>query len=209
MAKKVQAMVKLQIPAGKATPAPPRRHCARSARRQHHGLRQGLQREDGQGRRPDHPGGRDDLLDLLYTFITKTPPASVLKKAANIAVGSAVPNKNKVGSVTMKQVEAIAVAMMPDLNCDSESAARTVAGNGEVDGPRCDWLAPARTHGIWRRRARSRTNPTRLRTRCRWCRRSFASSTRPWRCRSASASTPSMPTRWCAARWCCRTGSAS
>ena len=58
MAKKVQAMVKLQIAAGKATPAPPVGHRARSAGRQHHGLLQELQREDGEGRRADHPGRR-------------------------------------------------------------------------------------------------------------------------------------------------------
>ena len=61
MAKKVQAMVKLQIPAGKATPAPPVGHRARSARREHHGLLQELQREDGEGRRADHPGRGHDL----------------------------------------------------------------------------------------------------------------------------------------------------
>ena len=74
--------------------------------------------------------------DRSFTFITKTPPASVLlKKAANIAVGSAVPNKNKVGSVTMKQVEDIAKQKMPDLNCDSiESAVRTVAGTARSMG---------------------------------------------------------------------------
>ena len=66
----------------------------------------------------------------------RAAPASVLlKKAANIAVGSAVPNKNKVGSVTMKQVEEIAKQKMPDLNCDSiESAVRTVAGTARSMG---------------------------------------------------------------------------
>jgi large subunit ribosomal protein L11 len=59
----------------------------------------------------------------------------LLKKAANIAVGSAVPNKNKVGSVTKKQVEDIAKLKMPDLNCDSiESAVRTVAGTARSMG---------------------------------------------------------------------------
>jgi large subunit ribosomal protein L11 len=74
--------------------------------------------------------------DRSYTFITTTPPASILlKRAANIAVGSAVPNKNKVGSVTKKQVEEIAKLKMPDLNCDSiESAVRTVAGTARSMG---------------------------------------------------------------------------
>jgi large subunit ribosomal protein L11 len=74
--------------------------------------------------------------DRSYTFITKTPPASVLlKRAANIAKGSGVPNKNKVGTVTKKQVEEIARLKMPDLNCDSlESAFKTVAGTARSMG---------------------------------------------------------------------------
>ena len=74
--------------------------------------------------------------DRSYTFITKTPPAAVLlKRAANIAKGSAEPNKNKVGTVTAKQVEEIAKLKMPDLNCDSvESAVRTVAGTARSMG---------------------------------------------------------------------------
>ena len=62
--------------------------------------------------------------DRTYSFITKTPPAAVLlKRAANIAKGSAEPNKNKVGTVTMKQVEDIAKTKLPDLNCESLDAA--------------------------------------------------------------------------------------
>src|SRR5678816_3530081 len=74
--------------------------------------------------------------DRSYTFITKTPPAAVLlKRSANIAKGSAEPNKNKVGTVTVKQVEEIAKTKMPDLNCDSlESAVRTVAGTARSMG---------------------------------------------------------------------------
>jgi large subunit ribosomal protein L11 len=66
--------------------------------------------------------------DRSYSFITKTPPASVLlKRAANLAKGSAEPNKNKVGTVTHKQVEDIAKLKMPDLNCGSlEAAVKTV-----------------------------------------------------------------------------------
>ena len=63
--------------------------------------------------------------DRSYTFITKTPPAPVLlKRAANIAKGSAEPNKNKVGTVTAKQVEEIAKLKMPDLNCDTHRVGR-------------------------------------------------------------------------------------
>jgi large subunit ribosomal protein L11 len=74
--------------------------------------------------------------DRSYSFITKTPPAAVLlKRAANIAKGSAEPNKSKVGTVTAKQVEEIAKTKMPDLNCDSmESAVRTVAGTARSMG---------------------------------------------------------------------------
>ncbi len=74
--------------------------------------------------------------DRSYSFITKTPPAAVLlKRAANIAKGSAEPNKNKVGTVTAKQVEDIAKLKMPDLNCDSiESAIKTVAGTARSMG---------------------------------------------------------------------------
>jgi large subunit ribosomal protein L11 len=74
--------------------------------------------------------------DRTYTFITKTPPASVLlKKVANLAKGSAEPNRNKVGTVTAKQVEDIAKTKLPDLNCDSlESAIKTVRGTARSMG---------------------------------------------------------------------------
>jgi large subunit ribosomal protein L11 len=74
--------------------------------------------------------------DRSYTFITKTPPASILlKRAANIAKGSAEPNKNKVGTVTAKQVEEIAKIKLPDLNAESlEAAVKTVAGTARSMG---------------------------------------------------------------------------
>ena len=74
--------------------------------------------------------------DRSYSFILKTPPAPVLlKRAANIAKGSAEPNKNKVGTVTAKQVEEIAKIKMPDLNTESlESAIKTVAGTARSMG---------------------------------------------------------------------------
>ena len=136
MAKKIQAMVKLQIPAGKATPAPP----VGTALGPH-----GVNIMDFCKNFNARTAKDDGLIipvvvtiyaDRSYTFITKTPPASVLlKKAANIAVGSAVPNKNKVGTVTKKQVEDIAKLKMPDLNCDSlDSAFRTVAGTARSMG---------------------------------------------------------------------------
>jgi len=74
--------------------------------------------------------------DRTYSFITKTPPAPVLlKRAANLAKGSAEPNKTKVGTVTAKQVEDIAKTKMPDLNTDSlESAIRTISGTARSMG---------------------------------------------------------------------------
>jgi large subunit ribosomal protein L11 len=136
MAKKVQGFVKLQIPAGKATPAPP----VGTALGPH-----GVNIMDFCKAFNARTAKEDGLIipvvvtiysDRSYTFITKTPPAAVLlKRSANIAKGSAEPNKNKVGTVTAKQVEEIAKTKMPDLNCDSiESAVRTVAGTARSMG---------------------------------------------------------------------------
>jgi large subunit ribosomal protein L11 len=136
MAKKIQAFVKLQIPAGKATPAPP----VGTALGPH-----GVNIMDFVKAFNARTAKDDGLIipavvtiysDRSYTFITKTPPAAVLlKKAANLAKGSAEPNKNKVGTVTAKQVEAIARQKMPDLNCDSlESAVKTIAGTARSMG---------------------------------------------------------------------------
>ena len=74
--------------------------------------------------------------DRSYSFINKTPPASVLRKTiANLAKGSAEPNRNQVGTVTAKQVEEIAKTKMPDLNCESlESAVQTVRGTARSMG---------------------------------------------------------------------------
>jgi large subunit ribosomal protein L11 len=136
MAKKVQGFVKLQIPAGKATPAPP----VGTALGPHgvnimdfcKGFNARTAKDDGL----IIPVVVTIYSDRSYSFITKTPPAAVLlKRAANIAKGSAEPNKSKVGTVTAKQVEEIAKTKMPDLNCDSmESAVRTVAGTARSMG---------------------------------------------------------------------------
>ena len=136
MAKKVQAMVKLQIPAGKATPAPP----VGTALGPHGvNIMDFVKAFNAKTAKDDGliiPAVVTIYSDRSYTFITKTPPASVLlKKAANIAVGSAVPNKNKVGTVTKKQVEDIAKVKMPDLNAaDLDAAMRTVAGSARSMG---------------------------------------------------------------------------
>jgi large subunit ribosomal protein L11 len=136
MAKKIQAMVKLQIPAGKATPAPP----VGTALGPHGvNIMDFCKNFNAKTAKDDGliiPAVVTVYVDRTYSFIVKTPPASVLlKKVANLAKGSAEPNRNKVGTVTAKQVEEIAKTKMPDLNCDSlESAIRTVRGTARSMG---------------------------------------------------------------------------
>ena len=136
MAKKVQAMVKLQIAAGKATPAPP----VGTALGPH-----GINIMDFCKNFNAKTAKDDGLIipvvvtvyvDRSYTFITKTPPAPVLlKRAANIAKGSGVPNKTKVGTVTAKQVEEIAKLKLPDLNADTvEAAVQSIRGTARSMG---------------------------------------------------------------------------
>jgi large subunit ribosomal protein L11 len=136
MAKKVQALVKLQIAAGKATPAPPVGTALGP---------QGVNIMDFCKNFNAKTAGQDGLIipvvvtvyaDRSYTFVLKTPPAPVLlKRAANVPKGSAEPNKNKVGTVTKAQVEEIARLKLPDLNCESvEAAMRSVAGTARSMG---------------------------------------------------------------------------
>jgi len=136
MAKKIQTSVKLQIAAGKATPAPP----VGTALGPH-----GVNIMDFCKNFNAKTAKDDGLIipvvvtiytDRSYTFITKTPPAAVLlKRAANIAKGSGEPNKAKVGTVTARQVEEIARLKLPDLNCDSvDSAVRSVKGTARSMG---------------------------------------------------------------------------
>lgn len=136
MAKRVLAQVKLQIAAGKATPAPP----VGTALGPH-----GLNIMDFCKAYNAKTASQDGLIipavvtvytDRSYSFITKTPPAAVLlKRAANIAKGSGEPNKTKVGTVTVKDVEEIAKVKMPDLNCESiESAVKIVCGTARSMG---------------------------------------------------------------------------
>jgi large subunit ribosomal protein L11 len=136
MAKKVQAMVKLQIPAGKATPAPPVGTALGP-----HGVNimdfvKAFNARTAKDEGLIIPAVVTIYSDRSYTFITKTPPAPVLlKKAANVAKGSAEPNKAKVGTVTMKQVEDIARQKLPDLNTESlASAIKSVAGTARSMG---------------------------------------------------------------------------
>src|SRR5246127_1472265 len=136
--KKVQTQVKLQIEAGKATPAPPVGPALGQAQvnimefcKQFNARTQG---KDLAGL--IIPVVITVYVDRSFTFVTKTPPAAVLlKKAANLAKGSGVPNKTKVGTVTEKQVLEIAKQKMPDLNAASlESAVRSIKGTARSMG---------------------------------------------------------------------------
>jgi large subunit ribosomal protein L11 len=136
MSKKVQAMVKLQIPAGKATPAPPVGTALGP-----HGVNimdfcKNYNAKTAKDEGLIIPVVITVYADRSYSFITKTPPASVLlKKVANLAKGSAEPNRNKVGTVTSTQIEEIAKVKMPDLNCqDIEAAIKTVRGTARSMG---------------------------------------------------------------------------
>jgi len=136
MAKKVTGFIKLHIPAGKATPAPP----VGPALGQHgvnimdfcKAFNARTAKEEGM----IIPVVITVYQDRSYTFITKTPPASILlKKAAGLAKGSGAPNKDKVGKITQKQLEDIAKQKMPDLNCfDLEQAKLIVAGTARSMG---------------------------------------------------------------------------
>jgi len=134
--KKVLAFIKLQVPAGKANPSPP----VGPALGQH-GLNIMQFCKEFNSRTQQQgdviiPVVITAFADRSFTFITKTPPASILlKKAAKIPKGSGVPNKEKVGKVTLAQVEEIAKTKMKDLNAASlESAARTIAGTARSMG---------------------------------------------------------------------------
>ena len=130
MAKKVEGYIKLQIPAGKATPAPP----VGPALGQH-----GVNIVEFTKQFNAKTADQGDMIipvvitvynDRSFSFITKTPPAAVLiKKACNIKSGSGVPNKNKVATITKAQVKEIAELKMPDLNAASlETAESMIAG---------------------------------------------------------------------------------
>jgi large subunit ribosomal protein L11 len=136
MAKKVTGYIKLQIPAGQATPAPP----VGPALGQH-GVNIMEFCKTFNARTAKDQGLIIPVVitvfsDRTFTFVTKTPPASILLlRAAGIQKGSGVPNKNKVGKVTRKQVEDIAKTKMPDLNAASlEAAIRTVEGTARSMG---------------------------------------------------------------------------
>ena len=130
MAQKVVGYIKLQIPAGKATPAPP----VAPALGQHGVNIMSFTKEFNERTQKDIgyliPVVITVYADRSFSFITKTPPAAVLiKKAVGIESGSGVPNKTKVASITRKQLEEIATTKMPDLNAANlEAAVSMVAG---------------------------------------------------------------------------------
>ena len=136
MAKKVMALIKLQIPAGQATPAPP----VGPALGQH-----GVNiMEFCKAYNERTAAEQGDVIpveitvfeDRSFTFITKTPPAAVLiKEAAGIDKGSGEPNRNKVASITMSQVRDIAEAKLQDLNAhDVDQASKIIAGTARSMG---------------------------------------------------------------------------
>ena len=136
MAKKVEGYIKLQIPAGKATPAPP----VGPALGQH-----GVNIVEFTKQFNAKTADQGDLIipvvitvyaDRSFSFITKTPPAAVLiKKAINLQSGSGVPNKTKVGKITKEQIRKIAETKMPDLNAANiDSAMSMIAGTARSMG---------------------------------------------------------------------------
>ena len=136
MAQKVTGFIKLQIPAGKATPAPP----VGPALGQHGVNIMAFTKEFNERTKNDIgliiPVVITVYADRSFTFITKTPPAAVLiKKACNLEKGSGVPNNQKVGKITKEQIQKIAELKMPDLNAnDIEAAMEIVAGTARSMG---------------------------------------------------------------------------
>ncbi len=137
MSKEVIAKIKLEIVAGQASPAPP----VGPALGQHGVNIMGFVREFNDRTKKMEEGTVVPVLitvfkDKSFNFLVKTPPASyLLKKAAGIAKGSGAPNKDKVGKVTLKQIEDIARTKLPDLNAyDIEAAKKIVAGTAKNMG---------------------------------------------------------------------------
>lgn len=134
--KKVNAIVKLQIPAGKATPAPPVGSALGP-----HGINIMNFTKEFNDRTKDQMGMIIPVVITIYTdrsftFVTKTPPAPVLiKKACGLESGSGVPNKTKVGEITKKQIEEIATIKTPDLNASClDTAMSMIAGTARSMG---------------------------------------------------------------------------
>jgi len=136
MAKKLKTMIKLQIPAGKANPAPP----IGPALGQHGiNIMEFCKQYNAQTQDKGDtviPVEISIFMDRTFTFILKTPPAAVLiKKAANVEKGSGEPNRNKVGTISKEKVREIAEMKMPDLNANSiEAAMRIIEGTARNMG---------------------------------------------------------------------------
>ncbi len=137
MAKKIEAYIKLQVPAGSANPSPP----VGPALGQHgvnimEFCKAFNAKTDSLEKGMPVPVVITVFNDRSFTFITKTPPAAVLlKKAAGIPKGSGVPNRDKVGTVNREQLEEIATIKMPDLSAaDMDAAVRTIAGTARSMG---------------------------------------------------------------------------
>ena len=137
MAKKIQAYVKLQVPAGKANPSPP---IGPALGQQGVNIMEFCKQFNAATQKVEKnlpiPVIITVYSDRSFTFIMKTPPASVLiRKAIGIEKGSGTPNTNKVGKITRKQLEEIAKTKTPDLTAaDLEAAVRTVAGTARSMG---------------------------------------------------------------------------
>jgi large subunit ribosomal protein L11 len=136
MAKKITGMIKLQLPAGKATPAPP----VGPALGQHGVNIMGFCKEFN-AKTADQPGMIIPVVitvyqDRSFSFILKTPPAAVLlKKAVGLESGSGVPNKTKIAKISQAKVREIAILKMPDLNAASvETAMSMIAGTARSMG---------------------------------------------------------------------------
>jgi len=136
MAKKITAYVKLQVPSGKANPAPPIGPALGQ-----HGVNimefcKQFNAKTAQMGDINIPVVITVYSDRSFTFITKTPPAAdLIKKALGLPKGSAKPNRDKVGKISRKQIRDIAETKLPDLNCtDIESAMRTVEGTAKSLG---------------------------------------------------------------------------
>ena len=135
MAKEISSFIKLQIPAGKANPSPP----IGPALGQH-----GVNIMEFCKAFNTQTQGQDTIIPVIitvfndrsFTFITKTPPVPVLiKQALKLDKGSSTPNVDKVGTLTMEQIEGIAKKKMPDLNCyNLEAAVKSVAGTARSMG---------------------------------------------------------------------------
>jgi large subunit ribosomal protein L11 len=136
MAKKVIGLIKLHIPAGKATPAPPVGPALGQQGVNIMDFCKNFNARTTKGEGILTPVVITVYQDHSYTFVTKTPPASVLlAKAAGVPKGSGTPNKQKVGKVTRSQVQEIAKTKLPDLNCDTlEAAVRIVEGSARSMG---------------------------------------------------------------------------